>query len=180
MMDTKDIRKWYHDHGIPYEAEDWGPRSETGESDGHQPVDRERADRHNFVLSRAATPEELWWWEKHAILWRPRSGEEADWLQTLDDFFAPYLAMLPRAKGNLVRAIYGDLATYEEAAQAEGIARQSAHEATKRAVRDLTRRIAEDDPLFRPPPDGRRRDYEDEARAARRVFMVYLARRRAG
>lgn len=109
-------------------------------------------------------------------MWEARSREEQDWLDLLDRFFAPYIAMLPRPKGNLVRQVFNDLSSYTKVGQENRMARQSAHEAVVRAVRDLTRLIANDDPLFRPPADRRRRDFEEEARAARRVFMVYVAK----
>lgn len=173
-----DIRRWYHDHGMPFEEEDWGPRDETGESIGRQVQQPERSpgkDGSTSVRSTAATPDRMWWWEKQRFPWRERSIEEKRWLYLLDAFFAPYLAMLPRQKGNLVRQVFGEGMTYTEVGEEAGIARQSAHEGVQRAVRDLTRLIALDDPMFNPPRDGRRRDYAEETRAARRVFVVYLA-----
>ena len=172
-MTFADIRRWYHQHGMPYEEEDWGPRSEVGESIGLQVQPREREGR-DGVRSTASTPDRMWWWEKQHFPWHPRSLVEKQWVQLLDDFFTPYLAMLPRPKGNLVRQVYGEQRTYTEVGQESGIARQSAHEAVQRAVRDLTRLIANDDPLFCPTPDGRRRSYDEEAQAAHRVFAAYL------
>ena len=172
------IRKWYHKHGLEYDKEAWGPRSETGESATPQVQQPERSPGKGgstSVRSTDPTPERQWWWEKQHFPWRPRGADEKRWVHLLDDFFAPYIAMLPRPKGNLVTQVYGEQRTYAEVGEEAGIARQSAHEAVQRAVRDLTRLIADDDPLFHPPTDGRRRDYDEEARAARRVFMVYLA-----
>jgi hypothetical protein len=174
-----DIRRWYADHGEKFIAEDWGERDENGESIGPQRQEPERSydiakKGSTSVRSTDPSPERTWWWEKQTFPWKPRNPGDQEWVFLLDEFFAPYLALLPRAKGNLVRQLFGDLHTYQEIADSEGIARSSAHEAVRRAVRDLTRRIAEDDPLFRPATDGRRRDYEEEARAARRVFLLYL------
>lgn len=179
-MTAADIRRWYQDAGMEYDPEDWGERSDTGESTGpqHQPPQRMtpyRGAGSTSVRSSDSSPGRAWWWEKQAFPWREREYEERQWLELLDDFFAPYLAMMPKDKGNLLRQVYGDLSTYQEVAANEHVAKSTAHEAVQRAVRDVTRLIAEDDPLFRPPIDGRRRDFEEEARAARRVFMVYVS-----
>lgn len=172
-----DIKQWYQDHGLPYLEEDWGDRDENGESIGPQTQQPQRAAGAS-VRSIGSTPDMMWWWEKQAFPWRERGHEEAQWLALLDDFFAPYLALLPRAKGNLLRQVFGDLATYDEVATIEDLYdRSHARKATQRALRALTRLVANDDPLFRPNPDRRKRDYEEEARAARRVFMVYVNRR---
>lgn len=176
-MTLADIRRWYHDNGMAFHPEDFGVRAETGESIGPQTQDREREGR-DGIRSSASTPDRMWWWEKQRHPWRERSEGELEWLYLLDQFFAPYIAMLPRPKGNLVRQVFGDRMTYAEVAEANGVKRQSAHEATKRAVQDLTRLIAEDDSMFTPPADGRTRDHEAETRAARRVFMVYVAQQR--
>ncbi len=173
-----DIRRWYHDNGMPFEEEDWGPRSETGESSGPQVQDREREGR-DGIRSSASTPDRMWWWEKQRFPWRERTQGEKEWLYLLDAFFAPYIAMLPRPKGNLVRQVFGEQMTYREVAEEAGLFdRSGARKRVLAAVRDLTRLIANDDALFSPPPDGRERDHEAEARAARRVFMIYVATQR--
>ncbi len=118
----------------------------------------------------------MWWWEKQHFPWRERTADEKRWIYLLDAFFVPYIAMLPRAKGNLVRQVFGERLTYQEVADEAGGKRQSAHEAVWRAVQDLTRRIAEDDPDFVPPQDGRRRDHAAETEAAKRVLDAYLLR----
>jgi len=170
-LTAKDIRRWYTEHGMPYLEEDWGERAETGESSGPQVQEGERTKE---VRSTAATPDRMWWWEKQTFPWRARTLEEKEWALALESFFTPYVALLPRPKGNLLQQVFNDLRTYADVGEEAGIKRQSAHEAVERAVRDLTRLIASDDPLFRPPPDGRKRDYEEESRAARRVFVVFL------
>lgn len=172
----KDIKRWYHEAGVPLLNEDWGARDEvTGESIGPQTQHREREGR-DGVRSSATTPDRMWWWNKQRFPWRERTTTEKEWLYLLDQFFAPYLSMLPRAKGNLVREVFGEVRTYQEVADERGVRRQSAHEAVQRAVRDLTRLIALDDPLFHDPiPAARKRDFEEEARAARRVFVTYIA-----
>ena len=183
-MTTRDIARWYHKHGIPYERDDWGPRGETGESEGEQMQRPEQAysasDRgSNNVRSTDATPGNMWWWEGKPFPWRQRTHSERAWIAALEGFFTPYLAMLPRPKGNLIREVFNDTKTYQEVADDNHMARQSAHEAVQRAVQDLTKLIAKDDVLYRPPADGRRRDYEAENRAARRVFILYLHARDA-
>lgn len=176
MKDPIDfIRQWYHQHKVPFDEEDWGERSDVGESIGPQ---HQRPQRPDLSRTVPSTPDRQWWWDREVFPWHARTMEEREWLLLLEDFFAPYLAMLPRNKGNLVRSVFGDLMTYEEAGKSEGISRQGAQQATTRAVQDLTRMIAEDDALFRPPADARERNFEEEARAARRVFMLYLAKRR--
>lgn len=172
-MEGKDIRRWYHDHGIPYLEEDWGERADTGESGGPQTQQPQRAAGAS-VRTIGSTPDMMWWWEKQPWPWRERGDSERDWLLLLDDFFLPYLALLPRAKGNLLRQVFGDLATYQEVGDAERVSRQAAQQSTVRALRALTRVIAEDDPAFVAPPDGRRRDYEAEAEAAKRVFLRFV------
>jgi hypothetical protein len=173
-MTLNDIKRWYHDNGMRYEHEDWGLRDEVGESAGEQHQTQERKD---LVRSSDSTPGRLWWWEKQVFPWRARTRQEIDRQNLLDDFFAPYLSMLPYPKLNLVQQVFNDLSTYTELAQSEKRARSTVHEATALALRDLTRIIANDDPTFKQPADGRRRDYAEEQRAARNVLDAYLTRR---
>lgn len=172
-LTLRDIRRWYSDHGMPYLEEDWGERDESGESSGQQVQEGERT---REVRSTAATPDRMWWWEKQHFPWRPRSDEEKEWALTLEEFFTPYVALLPRAKGNLLQQVFGDLRTYGDVGREEGKSRQAAQQATQRALRALVQLVANDDPLFRPSTP---RDYEEESRAARRVFVLYLSERRS-
>jgi DNA-directed RNA polymerase specialized sigma24 family protein len=185
----KDIKRWYHEHGVPFERQDWGERDyETGESAGPQvqapeySTEREgtvgERRRTTAVRSTDPTPANTWWWEDKKLPWPQRSREEQSWVEQLDAFFEPYMALLPRPKGNLVRQFINDRRTYQEIADYAGVKRQSAHESVKRAFQDLTRLIARDDPLWREPADGRRRDHDAENRSARRVLFVYLNRGR--
>ena len=175
----KDIMRWYHKHGMPVEKEDWGPRDETGESIGQQTQEPERywEDKKRKRVN-PHDPAKDWWWEKAGLPWKARTPEDAEWVAILDAFFAPYLSLLPREKSNLIWHAYNSMSSFTSAAEEEGISRQAAQQGTVRALQDLTRLIAEDDPLFHPPRDGRARDHEEEARAARRVLMVYLERGR--
>ena len=166
-----DIQRWYHNHQMPFLEEDWQLRSDTGESDSPQSQEGERTKE---VRSSANTADRLWWWEKQQFPWRKRTHEEQEWQEKLDQFFAPYLAMLPRPKGNLLRSLYGDLRSFTELGLDARTSRQAAFKAARSARRALIRLIAEDDPQFVAPVDGRTRDYEGEEYAAERVFFHYL------
>lgn len=176
--ELEDIRRWYEEHGVSFLTEDWQARTDVGESATRQhqpPEDHWKGAAHRRFLPH--DPTEQWWWERQHFPWHPRTHEEREWQETLEDFFTPYISMMPRPKANLLWHVFGQGNTYQEAGADEGMSRQGAQQAVKRALRDLTKRIALDDPLFRLPPDGRRRDYDEERRAARRVFVTYLTRR---
>lgn len=166
-----DIRRWYQDNGVSYEKEDWGPRSETGESAGRQ---REKAERSGPDRVSGHDPTSEWWWERQRAPWRERDVDEAQWAWALEDFFGPYLAMMSRPKGNLLRQLINDGRTYAEIGAYNGVTRQAAYAAVKRAMQDLTKLIARDDPSFDRPDDGRQRDYEQERASAERVFDRYM------
>lgn len=173
----KDIRKWYHDNGIEYLAEDWDRRDETGESAGAQRQESEiswRAKRTHKV--RAIDPLLRHWWPDQQVLWAPRDPEEKAWLALLDEFFTPYLSMMTPEKTETLARLFNDRLTYEEAGEVVGITRQGAHRAVGRALQDLTLLIAKDDDWFA-REKNRPRDYAVENRAARRVFMRYLAQK---
>lgn len=176
----KDIRRWYHEHGMPYQEEDWGPRDLTGESAGMQRQEAEPGP--GGALSRVnpsdPTPDRMWWWEKQQFPWRARTPTEQEWAETLEDFFTPYLAMLAGPKLRLMEHVFNDLRTYDEAAEEAGyFDRSGARKAVQGALRALTRLIAEDNPHWEPPADGRRRNYVEEEEAARFVFIKYVTDR---
>ncbi|MES2155991.1 MAG: hypothetical protein V4510_12730 [bacterium] len=168
----KDIRRWYQEHGMPYQEDDWGLRSATGESEGRQMQEPERGTR-----SSASTPDRMWWWEKQQFPWRGRTPGEREWAETLEDFFTPYLALLPGPKLRLMEQVFNDTRTYAEVGEESGISRQGAHQSVQRALRALTRVIAEDNPNWESTGDGRSRDYDDEEEAARFVFVKYVTDR---
>lgn len=174
-MSLKDIQRWYAKHGMRYEEEDWGPRSETGESDGKQVQEGERTKE---VRSTDSTPSRMWWWERQVFPWKHRTLEDRDWVLALDEFFAPYLAMLPRPKGNLVQQIYGDLSTYQAVADETGVSRQAAHKATRKAVEQLTKLIAMDDHVYACSQCGLPHAPESATEAAQRVFERFLRTRK--
>lgn len=179
-MNEKEIRRWCHDNGIEYIASDWGPRSDTGESAGEASYYGERQEHRNVVrwdMTGLLTGREQK--SDSAPVWAGRTPEDREYIEALEDFFDPYIAMLPRPKGNLIREYMGMRRTQRDIGRSEGVTRSAVTHALKRALRDLTRLIAKDDPEWVPPADKRRRDYEGEKEAAERVFGRYWRRRRA-
>lgn len=176
-MNEKEIRRWCHDNGIEYIASDWGPRSDTGESAGPTAwISQEHRTTASWsmgnLLKAADDP-------TAGSMWHDRTPEDREYIEALEDFFDPYIAMLPRPKGNLIREYMGMRRTQRDIGRSEGVTRSAVTHALKRALRDLTRLIAKDDPEWVPPADKRRRDYEGEKEAAERVFGRYWRRRRA-
>lgn len=157
-MNDKEIREWYQANGMEYIAEDW-------DADAPQVQEPER---HGGMRARTIEPNMVLAVHPH------RTPEERTRMEALEDFFEPYISMLPRPKGELIRQLINDQKTYEAIRQDEGRAsRGSTINAGKRALQALLRLIANDDPDFTPPADGRRRDYEAERAAAERVFARY-------
>jgi hypothetical protein len=70
--------------------------------------------------------------------------------------------------------------TQADIAREESRTQQAVSAALVRAMRDLLRAIAKDDPDWTPPKDGRRRDYDGEKKAAERVFDRYWTSRQGG
>ncbi len=170
-FDNQEVKKWLADHGLPYDAEDWGPRSETGESIGKQTSDAERVGRTRINPYNPQKQGMLFF----APVWGEQRGvEDGAYLRALEEFFAPYIAMVSRPKGALLKQLMYEQKTYAEIGDDAGMTRQGAYAAISRAVQDLTKHIAQDDPDFVPPADGRRRDHAAEAEAARRVFERYM------
>lgn len=177
MSAPRNVRQWYHKHGVPLREEDWGDRFENGESATPSRATEwygRMFDDNKRTQLRPFTAGDSWWWELLSPLWPPREDRET--IERLEAFFAPYIALLPYPKGNLIRQLFNDRLTYAEAAEGAQLTRQGAYAATRRAVRALTRLVANDDPDFVPPTDGRRRDYEAERAAAWRVYDRYTRR----
>jgi hypothetical protein len=176
--DNEEIRRWYVAHGLPYLEEDWGLRDDTGESARaqHQEPERTVDDSGNTQSVRSVdpSPANRWWWEDKQFPWEQRSRPEQDYVEALEEFYTPYIAMLSRPKQALLYEAFFQRRQFSDIAKDERMSRQGARQATMRAVRDLTKLVAMDDPLYVPPADGRRRDYEAEALAARRVLAIYL------
>lgn len=173
----KDIRQWYHDHGIEYLSEDWGERDDVGESATRQ---HQMAERYFETTGRrrvrSMDPALSTWFDGMQFPWSPRPELDRAWITLLEEFFAPYLATLPREKGETLARLFNDRMTYQEAGEEAGITRQGAHRAVTRALQDLTLLIAKDDAWFQ-NEKNRPRNHPMENRAARRVFMRYLAQK---
>jgi hypothetical protein len=178
-LNDKDIRRWHHANGMEYIKEDWGPRDpETGEGLSPTPYwgDNAFGRESRPGMSMSMTPGRLDWLDAEGIirpLWAERSPEDRAVMESLEDFFTPYIATLPRPKGNLLREYMGMRRTQADIAREESRTQQAVSAALVRAMRDLLRAIAKDDPDWTPPKDGRRRDYAGEREAAERVFDRY-------
>lgn len=183
MRPPKEVKDWHKKHPeVPLVETDYIGRLDSGETDAQEKATSyygswEAHSRTHLFSSEAGMS---WWWEDKVAPWAPRGWTEADWVIVLDDFFAPYLAMLPRDQGELVRQLINDRLTYAEVGQSRRVSRQAAHQRAQTALRDLTLVIAQDDPAFRREADGRSRNFKAEAEAAERVFDAFLKRREDG
>lgn len=137
-MIPKEVADWYRRHGLSIRKEDWGPRSETGESAGKQTAERSSA--------RPTDPTESWWWERQDLLWKPRTDEERRAVEALDAFFEPYIRRLNEQDQEVLHLLFNERMTYQEAGEYQRVARQTTWEATQRAVRHLTWAISLDCP----------------------------------
>jgi hypothetical protein len=182
--DLKDVKRWYREHDMEYIAEDWGARDpETGEGLENADV-RGGKWKGGRQASTAFLNFTQWlsWLEDQGVvepLWRPRSVDDRAYVVALEDFFQPYLGLLPRPKGNLLAEYMGSRRTQADIAEATGRTQQAVSAQLKTALRALIRRIAEDDPAWTPPSDGRVRDYDGELRSAERVFDLWWEARKA-
>ena len=181
-MTRSEIKEWCKANGIEFIPEDWGQRDpETGEGLENDPYLPSRRDEKTYSLSGA---DELQGAELalrrgggHVSLhlWPERGDADEDTVEVLDDFFEPYLSLLPRTQGNVLRQYMGERRTYGEL----GGHHSSAQERVERALRRLIRLVAEDDPNCPAPGGGRgnRRDFDGEVAAAHRVLDRYWQRR---
>lgn len=153
--DLKKIRKWYHDHGMEFKAEDWGQRADTGESTSQQRALGERysdptGDRRR-VRGWGNLPGDVDSFEtgRRGALWYQRSLAERERLERLEEFFDPYLVRLPKRQEDLIRDVVGNRRTFEEIAAQHGSSRQAAYQAFKRAVFALVREVERHGESFR-------------------------------
>jgi hypothetical protein len=181
-VNEKEIRRWHHDHGVEYIPEDWTGRSETGETIARLPFWGDPRARENMARRANMTPGGMQALDdsgQAAPLYAGRTAEDREYVMALEDFFDPYIALLPRPKGNLIREYMGMRRTEADIARTAGVTQQAVSQALQRALRALTALVARDDPEWVPPADKRRRDYEGEREAAERVFDRYWQKRKA-
>lgn len=165
-MTDKQVRKWYQDHGIEYIPSDW---DDSNERRGLKNWTSMHIGREPVYLWGGPFPDS----SNDRPWWHARTAEEKVTAKQLEAFFAPYIAMLPRGKGELIRELVNDRKTYDQIAEDNKFYdRSHAHRALRRAVQALVLLIAKDDPDF--VYHGRPRDYEAEQAAAERVFDRYM------
>ncbi len=199
-MNEKEIRRWYREHGLEYLPGDWDRRGGTGESASYQPVTPERAPEfgasrstskkiHPLSDDRLVYEEAMSASEQtslpggvggthfqsrfHALWAAQRTPEDREEVEAMEEFWFPYLHMLPVPKANILWQVMNARLTYEQIGEARGTSRQAAHDAVRTATRDLLRLVAADEPRFVPHADKRRRDYEGEEAAALHVLNRY-------
>jgi len=144
----KDARRWYAEHRVNVIPEDWGRRDpETGE--GLENVgdaywgERNHADR----VTKRGVASELLWFEDDGLLtalWQPRTDEERELIEALEDFFTPYIALLPKEKASVLDQYLGQRRTQEQIASAAGVSQQAVSKQLRAAVRALIRLISAD------------------------------------
>jgi predicted DNA-binding protein YlxM (UPF0122 family) len=140
----KDARRWYADHHIDVIPEDWGKRDpETGE--GLENVGNaywgEREGRTTLVPVRDL---ERLLGGKLQPIWRERSETDREFIEALEDFFLPYIAVLPKEKASVLDQYLGQRRTQEEIAAAQGVSQQAVSKQLRTALRALINRIAAD------------------------------------
>ena len=177
-MTTRDIiARWYREHGVDYEPQDWGRRDELGQSASPQYEPPERAGRplHEQRIN-PVEPSLFRILEEEGALsswWRARSGEEREHVEAMEAFWAPYLAQLPRPKGNVLWQVMNARLPQADIAREAGTSQQAVSKQLRQSMRDLVRLVARDDPAFVEAPDRRLRDYAKEQAAAIRVLNAY-------
>lgn len=147
MSDTKEVRQWYDAHGIEFKDEDWGPRSETGESAGRQQADPDRVGR-EYVVS--LDPADLYAHDDGSLgnimlLWEQREDHEV--LDAVEEFFAPYMSLMPFTKRRVLDEYLLARRTQADLAAEAGVSQQAVSKQLASSVRWLTRVIANDSGL---------------------------------
>jgi hypothetical protein len=132
----KKVSAWHRRNSdVPLVVNDWGPRSETGESAG-------RTQASELVID----PQETWWWERQRPLWKHRSQEDVEVMVALEEFFTPYLDRMKYEHAEALRRLFNDRLTYREQAGIRQVSRQAQHKLVRRAVKQLMREVAMDCP----------------------------------
>jgi len=142
----KFVRRWYAGHDMNVVSEDWGRRDPTT-GEGLENVGNtywgDRADRVTLLPMRDL---ERLLGEKLGPIWSPRTDEERKFIEALEDFFTPYIALLPKEKASVLDQYLGQRRTQEQIASAAGVSQQAVSKQLRAAARALMRRIAEDWP----------------------------------
>jgi len=144
----KSARHWYAEHKVNVIPEDWGRRDPaTGEGLENAGSaywgERNRSDR----VTKRGLMSELLWFEDNGMLkalWHQRTDEEREFIEALEDFFTPYIALLPKEKASVLDQYLGLRRTQEQIADAAGVSQQAVSKQLRAAVRALVRRIAQD------------------------------------
>lgn len=162
----RDIKEWHRQNGVEFIESDWKDADyESFRYTGNIVLDTERESN---STPRAFTAGETHWWEDQetGIVWPPRTEAERETVEGLEEFFAPYIAMLSRPQGNVLLQYFGDRSTYRD--MQPGGNWTSARERVQRALRKVVGLVAAEDPAYVAPTDGRARDYEGEVMSLRR------------
>jgi len=202
-VNEKEIRNWYRENGLEYLPGDWDRRNEVGESASYQPSMPERAPVYGTAgpggrvggWIRPLSHERLIYEEDasaseqhilpggapgkhfqsrfHAMWQEQRLPEDREEVEAMEEFWSPYLHMLPVPKANLIWQLMNARLPQSAVADGLGITQQAVSKAAVQAFRDLCRLVAADEPRFIPPADRRRRLYEDEKMATLHVLNRY-------
>lgn len=170
----RDARRWYAKHGFDVIPEDWGKRDqETGEglenAGNAYWGERNRSDR----VTRRGFESEFVWFENAGqlrALWTSRTDEEREVLEALEDFFTPYIALLPKEKASVLDQYLGQRRTQEQIADERGVSQQAVSKQLRAAFRALVRRIAQD---AHSHDEDISKTFETPAEAAWFVFECY-------
>jgi hypothetical protein len=137
-----DIRQWYEAHGMEYVAEDWGSRSDTGESTGRAPDVRERPHSGRVASYDGKAFEQMEDLGLVGFLWTQR--EDHDTLDALEEFFTPYLATMPHAKRRLIDGYIYNRRSQARLAETLGVSQQAVSKRLAAALRWLVKTIADE------------------------------------
>lgn len=143
-MTDKEVRQWYDAHGMEYDAEDWGPKGDNGESLGKQSSERARVGR-EYVSPY--DPHSLYELEHDEggvvrLLWEQREDHAV--LEAVEEFFAPHMAVMPGAKRRVLEEYLLGRRSQTDMAGELGVSQQAVSKQLRSAVRWVVRDIADD------------------------------------
>jgi hypothetical protein len=140
----KEVRQWYDAHGMEYLPEDWDRRDAVGESAGAQHADRDRVGR-EWV--HTLDPEVMYDMEtdeggRIMLLWSQREDHEV--LAAVEEFFTPYIALMPAAKRRVLDEYLLGHRSQEDIARELGVDQSTVSRRLWASARWLTRLVAQD------------------------------------